>query len=129
MHIGHFRQDRLREEVFQRFAQRLLFRLRVLDLRLDDLFLRHVGHFRQRDQQALQGGWRQGEVFLLPAQAGAEIHHGHGGVVDFDIDVIKRHPIKRDRIRRGEIQRTAVLFLYRRRLRYFLRIYRHVDVF
>ena len=129
MNVGHFRQDRLREEIFQRFAQRLFFRLRVLDLRLDDLFLRHVGHLRQRDQQALQGRRRQGEVFLLPAQAGGEIHHGHGSVVDFDIDVIERDPIERDRVRRGEIQRAAVLFLDRRRLRHFFRIYRHVDVF
>ena len=129
MHIGHFRQDRLREEVFQRFAQRLLFRLRVLDLRLDDLFLRHVGHLRQRNQQPLQGGWGQGEVFLLPAQTGGEIHHGYRRIVDFDIDVIQRNPVERNRVRRGEIQRAAVLFFDRLRLRHFFGIYRHVNVF
>ncbi len=114
MHVRHLRQDGLREQIFQRFTQRFLFRLWVLDLRLDNLFLRHVRYLRQRDQQSLQGGWRQGEVFLLPAQAGGEIHHRHGGVVDFDIHVVQRHPIKGDGVRCREIQRAAVLFFNRR---------------
>ncbi|MNY26904.1 hypothetical protein D3C86_1607760 [compost metagenome] len=129
MNVGHLRQHRLREQVFQRLAERFFFRLWVLNFRFDDLFLRHFGDFRQGNQQPLQGSWRQGQVFLLPAQARGEIHHRNGGVVDLDVDVVERHAVQRDRIRRREIERTALLFLHRRRFRHFLRVYRHVHIF
>ncbi|MNS08470.1 hypothetical protein D3C72_399310 [compost metagenome] len=129
MNVGHLRQHRLREQVFQRLAERFFFRLWVLNFRFDDLFLRHFGDFRQGNQQPLQGSWRQGQVFLLPAQARGEIHHRNGGVVDLNIDVIERHAVQRNRIGSGEVQRAAVLLLDRGRFRHFVRIYRHVDVF
>ncbi|MPM74534.1 hypothetical protein SDC9_121522 [bioreactor metagenome] len=63
-------------------------------------------------------------------QAGGKIHHRHDGVIDFNIDVIERHARKRDRIRRGEIQRPAVLFfLYLLRRRHFFTVDRHINVF
>ena len=53
MHVRHLRQNRLRKQIFQRSTKRFFIRLRVLDLRLDHLFLSHLRHFRQRDQQSL----------------------------------------------------------------------------
>ena len=53
MHVRHLRQNRLRKQIFQRFTERFFIRLRVLDLRLDHLFLSDLRHFRQRDQQSL----------------------------------------------------------------------------
>ena len=128
MDIGHCRQHRLREEVGHRLAERFFLRLRVVDFRLDHLLLRHFRHLRQGDQQPLQRGRRQGQVFLLPVQAGGKIAHGHCGIVDFDVDVMQCDAAEGDRIRGGEIQRPAVFFLDRRGGRHLLRIDSDVNI-
>ena len=128
MHIGHLRQHRFREQLGHGFAERFFLRLRVIYLRLHHLFLRHVGDFRQSDEQALQRRWRQRQVLFLPRQAAAEVHHRHRGVINLDIDVVEREPLQSDWIRRREIQRPAVLFLHRRGRRHFAAVDCHVDV-
>ena len=114
MDIGHRRQHRLREEVGHRLAERFFLRLRVVNFRLNHLLLRHFRHLRQGDQQPLQRGRRQGQIFLLPVQAGGKITYGDRGIIDFNVDVMQRDAAEGDRIRSGEIQRPAVLFLDRR---------------
>ena len=128
MDVGHRRQHRLREEVGHRLAERFFLRLRVVDFRFNHLLLRHFRHLRQGDQQPLQRGRRQGQVFLLPVQAGGKIAHRDRGIVDFDVDVMQRDAAEGDRIRGGEIQRPAVLFLDRRRGRHLLRIDGDVNI-
>ena len=53
MNIGHLRQHRLREEIFQRFTQRLFVRFGAFDFRFNYLFLGDFRHFRQRNQHSL----------------------------------------------------------------------------
>ena len=128
MDIGHFRQHRLREQVFHRLAERLFFRLRIVNFRLNDLLLGHFRHLRQRDKQPLQRGWRQGQVFLLPVKPRGKITQRNGRIVNFHVDVMQRHPAQGDGVRRGEIQRPAIFFFNRRRWRHFAGIDRHIDI-
>ena len=128
MDVGHFRQHRFREQLFHRLAERLFFRLRVVNFRLDNLLLGHLRHLRQRDEQPLQRGRRQGEVFLLPVEPGGKVAHRDGGIVNFYVDVMQRHPAQGDGIRRGEIQRPALFFFNRRRWRHLAGIDRHIDI-
>ena len=128
MDVGHFRQHRLREQIFHRLAERLFFRLRIVNFRLDHLLLGHLRHLRQRDEQPLQGGRRQGQVFLLPVQTAGKVAQRDGGIVNFYVDVMQRHPAQGDGIRRGEIQRAAIFFFNRRRRRHLAGIDRHIDI-
>ena len=128
MNVGHLRQHRLGEQRFHRLAERFFFRLRMVYLRFNHLLLRHFRHFRQRDKQPLERGWRQGQILLLPVQAGGEVPHRNGGIINFDVHVLQRDAAQRNRVRRRKIQRPRVLFFYRRRRRHLTGVDRHVDI-
>ena len=128
MDVAHLRQHRVREQVFHRLAEGFLLRLRFFNLRFDYLLLRHLRHFRQGYQQPLQRRRGQGQVFLLPAQAGIEVAQGNGGVINFDIDVMQRHPAQGQRVRGGQVQRAAVFFFDRLRRRHFFTVDRHINI-
>ena len=100
----------------------------MVNFRLHHLLLRHFCYLRQGDEQALERSRRQGQVFLLPVQAGGEIAQRNGGVVDFDIDVMQRHAAEGNGVWRRQVQRAGIFFLYRRRRRHLFGIDSDVDI-
>ncbi|MND87638.1 hypothetical protein D3C80_796440 [compost metagenome] len=137
------RQQRLGEQLFQRFAQRLLFRHRCRFRRLVDLFThffrdldsrlyrlrqRVLRGFRQCNQQAADFGGQQGQRTLLPLRSGTEFTKRDCRVVYAYLNVIQRQHTQGNRVRRAQISGRLAGLFHRRRRRHFFGFHHHVDV-